>query len=183
MLSAITAAQRAGARLAPACRIVGISARTVERWRGKPGGEDARCGPIRRPRNAFSPGELAQILSVLTSSRYTHLSPKQLVPQLADEGLYLASESTLYRLQRRYGLREKPRGVSRTDVTRASTVHRAVRPNQVWSWDITWLPTNVWNLPSPVFDDGCLEPPHRRLANRRRRLGRDRCQPHHPSLP
>ena len=37
MLSAITAAQRAGARLAPACRIVGISARTVERWRGKPG--------------------------------------------------------------------------------------------------------------------------------------------------
>jgi transposase InsO family protein len=33
--------------------------------------------------------------------------------------------------------------VSRTDVTRASTVHRAVRPNQVWSWDITWLPTNI----------------------------------------
>jgi transposase InsO family protein len=72
------------------------------------------------------------------------LSPKQLVPQLADEGLYLASESTLYRLQHRYGLRAKARGgISRTDVTRASTVHRAVRPNQVWSWDITWLPTNV----------------------------------------
>jgi putative transposase len=86
MLSAITAAQRDGARLAPACRIVGISARTVERWRGKPGSEDARCGPIRRPRNALSPGELAQILSVLTSSRYTHLSPKHLVPQLATKG-------------------------------------------------------------------------------------------------
>jgi putative transposase len=65
------------------------------------------------------------------------------VPQLADEGLYLASESTLYRLQRHYGIREKPPRVRRTDVTRASTVHRAVRPNQVWSWDITWLPTNV----------------------------------------
>jgi transposase InsO family protein len=86
---------------------------------------------------------LAQILSVLTSSRYAHISPKQLVPQLADAGLYLASESTIYRLQRRYDLRDKPRRVSRTDVTRSSTVHRAVRPNQVWSWDITWLPTDV----------------------------------------
>jgi putative transposase len=143
MLIAIAAAQCAGARLAPACRIVGISVRTIERWRAKPGSEDARCGPLRRPRNAFSAVELTQILSVLTSSRYAHLSPKQLVPQLADEGLYLASESTLYRLQRRYGLRTKPRGQSRTDVTRASTVHRAVRPNQVWSWDITWLPTDV----------------------------------------
>jgi putative transposase len=143
MLSAIGEAQCAGARLAPACRIVGISARTIGRWRGKPGSEDARRGPTRRPRNALSPLELTQILSVLKSSRYAHLSPKQLVPQLADEGLYLASESTLYRLQRRYGLRAKARGVSRTDVTRASTVHRAVRPNQVWSWDITWLPTNV----------------------------------------
>jgi putative transposase len=137
MLSAIAEAQSAGARLAPACRIVGISTRTIERWRGKPGSEDARCGPLRGSRNALSPLELTQILIVLRSSRYAHLSPKQLVPQLADEGLYLASESTLYRLQRRYGLRAKARGVSRTDVTRASTVHRAVRPNQVWSWDIS----------------------------------------------
>ena len=117
--------------------------RTVERWRLNPGGEDARRGPTGRPRNSLSPGELAQILSVLTSSRYAHISPKQLVPQLADAGLYLASESTIYRLQRRYDLRDKPRRVSRTDVTRSSTVHRAVRPNQVWSWDITWLPTDV----------------------------------------
>src|SRR6202035_4108825 len=74
---------------------------------------------------------------------YAHLSPKQLVPQLADEGLYLASESTLYRLQRRYRLRKTGRNVTRTEVTRASTVHCATRPNQVWSWDITWLPTTA----------------------------------------
>jgi len=80
---------------------------------------------------------------VLTSSRYAGLSPKQLVPQLADEGLYLASESTIYRIQRRYGLRKKHRRVSRTHVTRACTVHRAIQPNQVWSWDITRLPTVV----------------------------------------
>ena len=80
---------------------------------------------------------------MLNSARYAHLSPKQLVPQLADEGLYLASESTIYRLQRRLGLRRRPRAMSRTDVTRANTIHRASKSNQVWSWDITWLPTTV----------------------------------------
>ena len=83
---------------------------------------------------------------MLTSSRYASLSPKQLVPQLADEGVYLASESTMYRLQRRYGLRAKPPAMRRTHVTRACAVHHATRPNQVWSWDITWLPTTVRGL-------------------------------------
>jgi len=87
-------------------------------------------------------------VNVLTSSRYAGLSPKQLVPQLADEGLYLASESTMYRLQRRHGLRDQKRTESRTHVTRACTVHHATQPNQVWSWDITRLPTTLrgWYL-------------------------------------
>ena len=143
ILAAIAEAQLRGARLAQACRVVGISARTVERWRARPRGDDGRCGPHRRPHNALSPLEEAQVLSVLTSTRYATVSPKQLVPQLADEGLYLASESTMYRLQRRYGLRSKRRSVSQTHVTRASTVHRTTKPDQVWSWDITWLPTAV----------------------------------------
>jgi putative transposase len=79
----------------------------------------------------------------MKSSQFAHLSPKQLVPRLADQGLYLASESTFYRLQRRYGLRRTKRALSRTDITRATVLHRATRPNQVWSWDITWLPTTV----------------------------------------
>ena len=140
---AIAQAHAAGARLGPACRIAGLSVRTIERWRREPRGDDRRCGPYRQPGNALREAEHVQILALLTSSRYAHLSPKQLVPQLADEGLYLASESTLYRLQRRFGLRSSRRPVTRTDVTRASTVHRATRPNQVWSWDITWLPTPV----------------------------------------
>lgn len=123
--------------------MLGISARTIERWRADPGAGDHRYGPHHRPGNALSPAEEAQIVTVLTSSRYAGLSPKQLVPQLADEGLYLASESTMYRVQRRHGLRTKGRTTPRTHVTRASTVHRATGPNQVWSWDITWLPTTV----------------------------------------
>lgn len=143
MLSAVAEAQAGGARLAQACRVIGLSTRTIERWRNEPERDDARRGPHHRPHNALSPAEEAQVVSVLTSSRYAGLSPKQLVPQLADEGLYLASESTIHRVQRRYGLRAQKRVQSRTHVTRACTVHRATGPNQVWSWDITWLPTTV----------------------------------------
>ena len=146
ILSAIAEAQSSGARLVAACRVIGISARTIQRWRSQPEGDDGRCGPHRRPHNALSPIEEAQVVSVLTSSRYAGLSPKQLVPQLADEGLYLASESTMYRLQRRHGLRGQKRTVSRTHVTRACTVHHATQRNQVWSWDITRLSTTVRGL-------------------------------------
>jgi putative transposase len=143
ILQAVGEAQQAGARLGVACQLLGLSTRTVERWRARRDGDDLRCGPRRRPRNALSPAEEAQVVTVMTSARYGGLSPKQLVPQLADDGLYLASESTMYRLQRRLGLRARRRLITRTHVTRASTSHRATRPNQVWSWDITWLPTVV----------------------------------------
>jgi putative transposase len=143
ILGAIDRAQAAGARLRVACRVAGVSARTVERWRRNPGADDRRRGPYRQPANALCDAERGQILTLLTSPRYAHLSPKQLVPRLADQGIYLASESTLYRLQRDFALRERRRSLTRVQVTRASTVHRAERPNQVWSWDITWLPTPI----------------------------------------
>jgi putative transposase len=143
ILGAISEAQASGARLARACGVVGISTRTLDRWRAEPDVDDRRCGPHRRPHNALSPAEEARVVTVLTSSRYAGLSPKQLVPQLADAGLYLASESTMYRVQRRHGLRATKPSASRTHVTRAKTAHQATGPNQVWSWDITWLPTTV----------------------------------------
>jgi putative transposase len=81
--------------------------------------------------------------------------------------LYLASESTMYRLQRRLGLRATRPAVTRSHVTRSSTVHCATGPNQVRSWDITWLPTTtrgryLYPLPGPRR----VEPAHRRLVGR-----------------
>jgi transposase InsO family protein len=49
----------------------------------------------------------------------------------------------MYRLQRRHRLRRQTRTQTRTHVSRACTIHRATGPNQVWSWDITWLPTTL----------------------------------------
>jgi transposase InsO family protein len=142
IVGAVAEAQASGARLAVACRHAGVSARTVQRWRRDPS-DDRRRGPVRRPPNALSTEEEAQVLSLLTADRFRAMSPKQLVPLLADEGVYLASESTLYRLQRRHGLRGPVRSIHRTVEARAKRIHRSTARNQVWSWDITWLPTTV----------------------------------------
>jgi transposase InsO family protein len=143
ILSAVADAQRAGARLTSACDAIGISARTVERWRTQPGADDRRAGPRRRPHNAYTPAEEERVIAVLKNPHYAGLSPKQLVPRVADEGRFVASESKLYRLQRQLGLRPQKRPVSQRDVARATTMHTATRPNQVWSWDITWLPSTI----------------------------------------
>jgi putative transposase len=141
ILTALDEARDAGARLDAACQVIGVSARTIQRWNRHPDSDDRRCGPRHRPGNALSVREESEVLAVMASTAYRHLSPKQLVPRLADEGRYLASESTMYRLRRRIGLSARRPQLLRTDVTRATTVHHAVRSDQVWSWDITYLPT------------------------------------------
>jgi putative transposase len=143
ILASLREAQTAGARLHAACEVIGISARTIERWKRRLGGDDGRCGPRRRPRNALTAAEEAQLLAVMTSTQYGHLSPKQLVPQLADTGKYIASESTMYRFRKRVGLGDHRRPGLHTHVTRAATVHQATGSNQLWSWDITYLPTAI----------------------------------------
>ena len=143
ILPLVAEAEAGGAGLRAACAIVGVSQRTVERWRGRPDGDDRRCGPRHQAANALSASERARVVAVMMAPEHAGLSPKQLVPRLADEGRYLASESTMYRLQHRLGMRASHRADRRTHVTRATTVHRAEGPCQVWSWDITWLPTVV----------------------------------------
>ena len=142
ILAGVAEALGAGARLAPTCQVVGVSPRTIQRWRERPGTEDGRAGPRHRPRNAQTPAQEARVAEVLLDPRNAGLSPKQLVPRLADAGRYVGSESTMYRVLHRLGLRQK-RPNTRRDVARATTMHTAAGPNQVWSWDITLLPTTV----------------------------------------
>jgi transposase InsO family protein len=138
----IGAAQAGGARLEAACATVGISVRTVQRWRREGGGQDRRAGPKREPTNALSAAERAKVLRVVNSPEFQGLSPKQIVPMLADKGIYLASESTIFRLLRREGQLQH-RQPSRPQSSRRKPVQRATGPNQLWSWDITYLKSSL----------------------------------------
>ncbi len=93
-------AQGSGARLAPACSEVDLNPRTIQRWRSCGGGDDRRHGPKSTPRNKLSASERQQVLDVANSPEYRDLSPKQIVPKLADQKSYVASESTFYRVLR-----------------------------------------------------------------------------------
>lgn len=70
--------------------------------------------------------------------RFRDLSPKQIVAQLADEGVYVASESTFYRVLREHKM-QSHRGRARPPSNSKPREKIATGPNQVWSWDITYL--------------------------------------------
>jgi putative transposase len=142
ILELVDEAVRAGARRERACEVLGLTERSVQRWRRADVGDDERAGPRTRPANALTPAERAKVLEVVNSPGYRDLPPKQVVPRLADEGRYVASESTIYRILRAEG-QDVHRGRTRPRTVRCIDAHVATTANQVWSWDITYLPSSV----------------------------------------
>jgi transposase InsO family protein len=141
ILALIEEAVKGGAPRARACAVMGLRVRTVERWRG-PHPQDARQGPRATPRHALSSTERADVLALVNSPAYRDASPHQIVPQLADTGVYVASESTIYRLLRE-ARQLAHRGRTQAPVRREVPAHHATGPQQVWSWDITYLKSPV----------------------------------------
>lgn len=131
-----------GARRKQACALLGITSRTLQRWHQPEGLVDKRQIRQYTPANKLSDDERHQVLAVSNSDLYAHLAPCQIVPRLADCGQYLASESTFYRILREEGLlRHRSRSRPKTHHKPKELV--ATAPNQVWSWDATYLPTTV----------------------------------------
>lgn len=137
----INEAVDSGARQGLACREIGITARTFERW--VQDGEiqsDRRPVAVRpQPANKLTDAERADVLRVVNEPRFASLPPTQIVPRLADEGRYLASESSFYRILREEG-QLTHRGRGRASTPRAVPRHCATGPNQLYAWDITYLP-------------------------------------------
>lgn len=148
MIYLIEEACSAGARLAKACEIVGWSARTIQRYRRdgqiKPDGRKAAAAG-RIPANRLSKDERGKLLATANQAQYAHLPPSQIVPMLADEGCYLASESTFYRVLREEKQLEH-RGRAKAPKNNRPAPLEASAPNQLWSWDITYLKTTVKGL-------------------------------------
>ena len=140
-VSLINEAVVAGARKRKACAEIGITLRTLERWTqdGRFRG-DARPQAVRpRPANKLSAEERAEVLRLVNEPRFASLPPTQIVPILADEGQYLASESSVYRLLREAN-QLAHRGHARAPTRRAVPRHCAQAPNELCCWDITYLP-------------------------------------------
>jgi putative transposase len=142
----IRIAQKAGARLRLACEMVGIDVRTLQRWKAKEGliKGDGRPSAVRpTPEHALSLAERAELLRVANEPRFADVPPARIVPMLADEGVYLASESSFGRVLREQG-QSCHRGRAKAPrATRPPTTHIATAPRQVWCWDMTFLPALV----------------------------------------
>lgn len=143
-MTLVEEAVNAGARRETAAELLGLSVRTLQRWADQgPGSQDQRRGPHTEPANKLSAAERRRVLQVANSPEYRDLAPAQIVPRLADEkGIYLVSESTLYRILREEKqLTHRERSRPATSTRPAEQV--ATGPNVVWSWDITYLPGPV----------------------------------------
>jgi len=142
----IHTAHTAGARLKPACELAGIELRTLQRWKAEEGlvSGDGRPQAVRPiPSHALSEDERATLLQVANEPRFAAVPPARIVPMLADEGIYLASESTFSRVLREHG-QTAHRGRAKAPRTvRPPTTHIATEPRQVWCWDMTYLPAQV----------------------------------------
>jgi putative transposase len=124
-----------GARLEKACATLGLSIRTLQRWVTFE--TDGRHGPNREPANRLSDAERRNIVAVATSPEFRDKPPTQIVPLLADEGRYIGSESTFYRVLHAERLQNN-RGRQRPTASRPRE-HVADGPWQLASWDITYL--------------------------------------------
>lgn len=140
-LELIGEAMAQGCRKVKACEALGLSVRTVQRW-ALSGMTDRRRGSRALAANRLSEAERARVLEVLSAPEYCDKSPNQVVPLLADQGEYVASESTMYRILRAEKMLAH-RQASAPARHHEPTVRAATGPNQVWSWDITWLASPV----------------------------------------
>lgn len=134
----------AGARQSKACAILGISCRTLRRWHNAASLTDQRtCPKPRKYPHALSKAEKVAMIAICNSEEYKSLPPSQIVPRLADKGVYLASESSFYRVLREHNLQHH-RGRSKAPQKPFTPVPlHANSPNRVWSWDITFLPSSI----------------------------------------
>ena len=141
-IALIDQAKAAGARRAKACAEVEIDERTYRRWRAMDGAPQDRrpTAPRPAPSNTLSEAERRAVLDACNSQAFESLPPSQIVPRLADQGRYLASEASFYRILRAEE-QQHHRGRAKPPARRPSpTSHRARGPCEVWSWDITWMP-------------------------------------------
>ena len=145
IIALIQEAAHSGARLSKACEEAQIGLRTYRRW-FKAGvvQVDQRPDAVRpAPTNKLTDEEQDRILDLCNQSAFVDLPPTQIVPALMDQGVYVASESSYYRVLKKNGQLHH-RGKSRAPLRKtALSTHIASGPCEVWCWDITYCASQV----------------------------------------
>ena len=143
IINLICEAQESGARQSKACEIIGITSKTLQRWKQPDNLQDGRLEAIHEPKTKLSELERQRIIKVSNDPEYAHLSPSKIVPTLLDKGSYIGSESSFYRVLKAEKLlkhRQKSKPTRKIKKPRALTANA---PNQIYTWDISYLPTLV----------------------------------------
>ena len=138
IIKLVQEAVASGARQKLACEVIGLSERTLQRWckEGAPADDQRPLAKRPAPANKLTDEERKAILDVVNQPEFQSLPPSQIVPILADQGTYLASESTMYRVMHE-AKEQHHRGRSKAPSSKPISTHCATAPNRVWSWDET----------------------------------------------
>ena len=137
----------AGARAGSLAELLGVGLSTLQRWRrqfaGDGDGLDGRKGSPRLVSHRLTDEERQRILLTCNEPEFAALPPGQIVPALADRGLYIGSERSFYRVLHAHGQAHRRGRARPPQAPRPVPRLQARGPNQLWSWDITYLPTSV----------------------------------------
>ena len=189
----------AGARAHEVAAQLGVGLTTLQRWRRQfAGGGDStdhRKGSPRNVSHRLTEEERQRILLTCNQPEFASLPPGQIVPVLADRGFFIGSERSFYRVLHAHGQAHRRGRARLPQEPRAVPRLRADGPNQVWSWDISYLPTSVkgiwlylylvidvWSRKVVAWDVEVCEDPKlaANLVTRaclRERIGKRRLQP------
>lgn len=127
------------------CKHIGISDRTIQRW-NKFGVNDKRKGAKKHIPRKLTKKESKQIYQTACNTEYKDMNPHEIYNSLLDNGIYMASASSFYRI-----LREQKAITHRTESKEGTSRKKpdelkATKPNQIWMWDITWLKRDITGL-------------------------------------
>jgi transposase InsO family protein len=137
VLKLVNRAIRSGAHLNKCCEILGVAEKTIQRWRNGPQEDRRKSNRVNR-NNALSKSEIDEIIRVCCSAEYRDMNPNEIVAALAEKGIYIASERSMYRVLNKRNLLTH-RSESKPPERSKPEELVATGPNQVWSWDITYL--------------------------------------------
>jgi hypothetical protein len=118
----------------------------LRRWKsndGVPRGDRRPEADRPVPSHALSETERAQIIAVANEPRFADTPPARIVPALADDGIYIASESSFHRVLRAQGQMNRRGRAQPPRTSRPPTTHIAIRSAEVWCWDVTFLPAQI----------------------------------------